>query len=225
MDSGIGGLNVLAALIERKCASEYIYFSDGIHLPYGDKTREEVRAIALAGAETLRKRGANVVVFGCNTLSVCALDAVRKSFSGPVFGLLPRPELSMGKTLLMTTPTTALYLPRLGSEISLLTPPLLASLIDRHYPSSEPIERYLSPFLTPYADAKTVYLGCSHYAFAKSVVKKAIPNAKITDGTAPLADLIHAVLPEEKVKSQNVEFIFSGANEKYRYASILSSLL
>ena len=225
MDSGIGGLTVLAALIKRRCAAEYVYFSDGANLPYGNKNKNELKEIALNGVKVLREKGANVLVFGCNTLSSCALDAARSAFVGPSFGLLPRPALCTGKTLLLTTPTTALYLPKLAENVSLLTPPPLAALIDGEYPSLIETEKYLSPLLLPYTDVQNVYLGCSHYAFAKLLFQKAIPCAKLRTGVEPLADLVKSVLPNVNVKSQNVEFVFSGKIEKNRYAAILSSLL
>ncbi len=173
----------------------------------------------------LQEKGANAIVFGCNTLSSCALDAARNAFVGPTFGLLPRPELCAGKTLLLTTPTTALYLPKLSENVSLLTPPALASLIDGEYPSLKETERYLEPLIRPYADAETVYLGCSHYAFARRVFSNAIPNASFFSGVEELADLAYSVLPRCDVRSQNVDFVFSGKIEKNRYATLLSSLL
>lgn len=225
MDSGIGGLGVLAELVKRKCAENYVYFSDGENLPYGNKTKNELREIALRGVKILRERGANVLVFGCNTLSSAALDAARNAFVGPTFGLLPRPEFCLGKSLLLTTPTTALFLPKLSEDLSLLTPPDLAALIDGDYPDLTNVEAYLSPLLAPYADAESVYLGCSHYVFARSVFRKALPKAKILSGINALADLVKAVLPAANVKSQNVDFLFSGKNQTDRYAAILSSLL
>ena len=225
MDSGIGGLGVLSRLIGKKCADRYLYFSDGANLPYGDKSAEEVRRIALEGTKRLADMGANAVIFGCNTLTVCALDYVRKRVALPLFGLLPRPELSSGKTLLLTTPATGSYLPPLGKNVLLLTPPRLASMIDREYPKTSETERYLTPLLAPYGDVDSVYLGCSHYTFAKEVIKKAIPHAKITEGSDALSHLVKAVLPPVTVKNQSVDFIFSGRNESARYADILSSLL
>jgi len=225
IDSGIGGLYVLSRLIGKKCADRYLYFSDGANLPYGDKSAEEVRRIALEGTMRLAEMGANAVIFGCNTLTVCALDYVRKRVTVPLFGLLPRPELSLGKTLLLATPATGSYLPPLGKNVLLLTPPRLASIIDREYPLSSETARYLSPLLIPYKDVDSVYLGCSHYYFAKEVIKGALPRAKIMEGSDALSHLVKAVLPAVTVNNQNVDFIFSGRNETARYATILSSLL
>ena len=225
MDSGIGGLNVLAELIKNRCGDRYIYLSDGANLPYGEKTGETLTRIALAGTEKLIERGANCIVYGCNTLSVSALDQVRKRVIPPVFGLIPRPDLLSGRSLLLTTPTTALYLPKIEREVSLLTPAALASLIDGEYPDTEGISRYLSPLLLPYADCETVYLGCSHYLYVAEVIRRVIPRAKILSGVPHLAALVRAVLPETGCRNPTIEMLFSGEDERTRYLSILSSLL
>ena len=201
MDSGIGGLNVLAALIKKRVGDRYIYLSDGANLPYGNKGGGALKEIALKGCRKLAERGANAIVFGCNTLSVSSLDYVRKRVIPPVFGLIPRPDLLVGKSLLLTTPTTALYLPKIEDGVSLLTPAELASKIDEEYPDTRGTESYLSPLLLPYRDYETVYLGCSHYLYAKEVIKRAIPKAKILDGVDHLAALVRAVLPMSESKN------------------------
>jgi len=225
MDSGIGGLNVLAALIKYHCGDRYIYLSDGENLPYGEKKEEVLKEIALEGCKRLIDRGANVIVFGCNTLSVSALDHVRKRVIPPIFGLIPRPDLLSGKALLMTTPTTALYLPKIEQNVSLLTPSSLAALIDRKYPDSREIYSYLSPLLLPYRDCEQVYLGCSHYLYVREIIRSIMPRAKISTGVEHLAAMIRAVLPENNCKNPSLDFLFTGQTETKRYLSILSTLL
>ena len=225
MDSGIGGLQVLSRLINLKCADKYVYFADGANLPYGEKSAEELTRIAEEGVRRLLDRGANVIVFGCNTLSVCALDALRKRVRVPLFGLLPRPELTYGRALLLCTPTTGRYMPSVPGNATILTPPTLASVIDRYYPSEREIRRVLTPLLAPYEGADTVYLGCSHYLFATKVIEELLPSARVMEGATALAALIHSVLPHISVKNTSVDFVFSGRNERDRYARILTSLL
>ena len=225
MDSGIGGLNVLAALIKCRVADRYLYLSDGANLPYGKKGGGALREIALEGCKKLTERGANCIVFGCNTLSVSALDYVRKRVIPPVFGLIPRPDLLSGRSLMMTTPTTALYLPKIDDSVSLLTPAELAALIDREYPDTRETEEYLSPLLLPYEGCETVYLGCSHYLYIGELIRRYLPRVRILDGVQPLAALVRAVLPFSESRNPSIEMIFSGTNESERYLAILSSLL
>ena len=216
---------MLAALVKERCGDGYVYLSDGKNLPYGDKSGDELKEIALENAKKLAERGANAIVFGCNTLSVSALDYVRKRVVPPVFGLVPRPELLSGKALLLTTPATALFLPKIEKDVYLLTPKDLASLIDGEFPQTTKTEAYLRPLLLPYADVENVYLGCSHYLFAKSFFKRLLPHAKILDGAAHLAALVKAVLPETGCQNPSLDFVFTGEDQTERYLGILASLL
>lgn len=225
MDSGIGGLNLLASLIKNRCGDRYLYLSDGENMPYGSKDRETLRGIALSGAKRLVELGANVLVYGCNTLSVTALSYVRKQVTPPVFGLIPRSELLCGKAILMTTPTTARYLPETEGNVTVIAPRELAFLIDADYPDFTRIRRCLRPLLSPYEDCESIYLGCSHYLFAKPIVQELLPHAKIADGVEPLAALIHAVLPQNDCKDPSVRFFFTGKDQTERYATLLSDLL
>jgi len=225
MDSGIGGTTVLSRLMKRKCAGQYLYLADNANLPYGSKTKEELCRIALENVRLLAERGASVIIFACNTLSVCALDTVRKQTSLPIFGLIPRPELTFGNALILTTPATGSYLPSLPSKTSLMTPTRLAALIDGNYPDMKEVARYLTPLLAPYRDVECVYLGCSHYLLAEGVFHDLLPHAKILEGATPLAALVQAVLPPVSVKSESVDFLFTGRDETHRYSSILSDLL
>jgi len=224
-DSGIGGLNLLARLIKKKCANRYVYLADNANIPYGNKTRRQLCDIAFNNVKRLVEYGANVIIFGCNTLSVCALDAVRKKVSLPLFGLIPRPELTFGRSLILTTPSTGLFLPSLPKGASLITPDKLAYLIDRDYPRMQSVASYLSPLLSPYSDIDSVYLGCSHYLYAESVIRAMIPRAKIIEGTEALSSLIKSILPPMTLKDQRADFLFTGKEEQARYYDILSSLL
>ena len=224
-DSGIGGLHLLASLIKNKCGDRYLYLSDGANLPYGNKDRETLREIALRRAKVLTEEGANVLVYGCNTLSVTTLDYVRKRVTPPVFGLIPRPELLSGKGVLMTTPTTARYLPGIPGNVTVIAPSELASMIDTDYPDPRRIKRYLTPLLRPYGECESLYLGCSHYLYAKEILRSLLPRARMLDGVDPLAALVHAVLPQISCKNPCVRFLFTGEDQSKRYASILSALL
>ena len=53
-DSGVGGISVLRALVQKMPGENYIYFGDSANAPYGDKTVEEVRRLTLAAAEMLK---------------------------------------------------------------------------------------------------------------------------------------------------------------------------
>ena len=56
-DSGIGGLTVLKKLINKFPNQNYIYLADLARVPFGDKTKEEIKLIVGEIIEWLTKFG------------------------------------------------------------------------------------------------------------------------------------------------------------------------
>ena len=71
-DSGLGGLTVLRALVARFPNADFTYLGDHAHVPYGNRPSEEIVALTRAGVETLFRRGAKLVMLGCNTATAVA---------------------------------------------------------------------------------------------------------------------------------------------------------
>ena len=44
-DSGIGGLSVLHRALKKMPEAEFIYYADTKHVPYGEKTREQIQEL------------------------------------------------------------------------------------------------------------------------------------------------------------------------------------
>ncbi|MDZ4227055.1 MAG: glutamate racemase, partial [Patescibacteria group bacterium] len=53
-DSGVGGLTVLRALREELPSADVVYFGDTKNAPYGEKSREELSALTVAGVRLLQ---------------------------------------------------------------------------------------------------------------------------------------------------------------------------
>lgn len=79
-DSGVGGLSVHRALVERLPAADLIYLSDQADMPYGGKPGEEIVRLTRAGCERLFEAGCDLVVLGCNTASAIALRRLQQTW-------------------------------------------------------------------------------------------------------------------------------------------------
>ena len=66
-DSGLGGLTVVRAVRERLPASDILFFSDQAHVPYGERTPDELHALLEANLRYLDARDVDAIVMGCNT--------------------------------------------------------------------------------------------------------------------------------------------------------------
>ena len=71
-DSGLGGLTVLRALVQRFPHLPFIYLGDHANVPYGDRSSAEVIELTRAGVEALFGAGCKLVLLGCNTATAVA---------------------------------------------------------------------------------------------------------------------------------------------------------
>lgn len=91
-DSGIGGLSVHHALVDRLACADFVYIGDQANAPYGGRTGKEIVALTRAGCETLFARGCDLVVLACNTASAIALRRLQQDW-------LPDVRRSRGRAL------------------------------------------------------------------------------------------------------------------------------
>src|SRR5512143_615748 len=87
-DSGVGGLTVLKALLDRVPDADYMYFGDTARLPYGSKSAQTVAHYAVSAAHYLEGHGAQMLVVACNTATALALDDIREAAHVPVEGVI-----------------------------------------------------------------------------------------------------------------------------------------
>ncbi len=79
-DSGLGGLTVLRALIERFPRQSFLYLADHAHVPIGDRGADEVTALTRAGVEHLFANGCRLVILGCNTATAVAARTLQRDW-------------------------------------------------------------------------------------------------------------------------------------------------
>ena len=61
--------------------TEYVYYSDNAHCPYGEKSPEYIQDRARVITERLLKEGADVIVVACNTATAAAISVLRSEYS------------------------------------------------------------------------------------------------------------------------------------------------
>ena len=76
LDSGLGGLSVLRALVAKLEHERFLYCSDNDNAPWGDKDADYIIGRTRAIIEFLIDHGAKAVVLACNTATALTLDTV-----------------------------------------------------------------------------------------------------------------------------------------------------
>ncbi len=79
-DSGLGGLTVLRALHERFPSAAFTYLGDHAHVPYGDRSSEEIVELTIAATAALFERGCKLVLLGCNTATAVAARRLQQEW-------------------------------------------------------------------------------------------------------------------------------------------------
>ena len=70
VDSGVGGLTVLKHLNQMMPKENFIFIGDTARTPYGTRSEEELRRFADEMITWLENKGAKLIVFACNTMTM-----------------------------------------------------------------------------------------------------------------------------------------------------------
>ena len=95
-DSGVGGLTIHRALVDRFPKADFVFLGDQANVPYGGRTGEEIVALTRAGCETLFEQGCNLVVLACNTAASIALRRLQQTWLPGYRKTLGRPANILG---------------------------------------------------------------------------------------------------------------------------------
>ncbi len=203
-DSGVGGLSVLREIRVQIPFESVVYFADQAHIPYGQRTLEEVQAFSEEITRFLIHLGAKLIVVACNAASAAALHHLRRTFPEMSFvGMEPAVKSAAetthsGVVGILATPATfqgRLYssvVERFGSGLTILqdTCPGLVKQIETGELDSpltrEILEKALWPMLSMGMD--TVVLGCTHYPFVIPMINQIVgPDVRVIDPAPAVA--------------------------------------
>lgn len=79
-DSGLGGLTVARAVIDKLPDEEVVYLGDTRHTPYGPRPVAQVRTYTLACLDQLASMGVKALIIACNTATAAALADARERY-------------------------------------------------------------------------------------------------------------------------------------------------
>ncbi|MCK9388334.1 MAG: glutamate racemase [Sulfuritalea sp.] len=202
-DSGLGGLSVLAALVDALPQADFSYFADTAHVPYGNKSEEQIQGRVLAIGQHLADAGCGLLVVACNTATATAVQALRAAHPGiPVVGVEPgiKPaaqDTRTGRIAVLTTEATARS-PRLqhlirdhAGHVEVFVEPCPGwathvEMLQLDDPALATDARArIEPLLEKGVDR--IVLGCTHYSFLAPLL------TEIVGARAQLVDVADAV--------------------------------
>ncbi len=215
LDSGFGGITVLSEAIKQLPNENYIYYADIEHVPYGTKTKEQVRTYIFEAVEFLVEQGIKALVVACNTATSIAVRDLRSMYNFPIVGMEPavKPAVQNGngkRVLVLATPLTLReekfhnLVQRVDTEhiVDYLAFPELVELAEHmvfDYDKVIPvIKEKLSAF--DISNYKTFVLGCTHFPIYKKAFKEVLPkNIDIIDGSVGTIKYLNHLLEEKGI--------------------------
>jgi glutamate racemase len=212
-DSGVGGLTVVRALMERLPFEKILYFGDTARVPYGIKSTETITAYARQIARFLLGMDVKMLIVACNTMSAVAFEAIADISPVPVLDVISAGadmavEATKTKRVgIIGTPATIISdaYPRAihsrDPEIEVVSEacPLFVPLVEEgwlDHPATRLIAReYLGPVLDNRID--TLVLGCTHYPLLKPVLQQTVgPDVMLVDSAMAVAEKTELLLKE-----------------------------
>lgn len=87
-DSGLGGLTILRRLRARMPTYDFLYLADQAHVPYGDRTADELERFLRDNVAYLNAAAVDAIVVGCNTSCGVAADRGWPPSDAPILDLI-----------------------------------------------------------------------------------------------------------------------------------------
>jgi glutamate racemase len=186
-DSGVGGLTVARAVIDRLPHEDLVYFGDTARCPYGPRPAQEVRAFALEIMDALVAEDVKLLVVACNAAASAALDQARHRYDVPIISVI-EPGIRAGLvatrnrrigvigteiTIASGSYDDALASTRANVKLFSRACPRFVEFVEAGDTTSDELfaiaEEYLAPLRD--ADVDTVILGCTHYPLLSGVIQ------------------------------------------------------
>ena len=243
IDSGIGGLGVLAQIQKSLPKTRFSYAADEAFFPYGKLDDETLRRRC---ADIARKFDAvDCVVIACNTASTVVLPHLREEFDFPIVGIVPAIKVAARNTrtksfgILATEATVKNdYIHALIDEfaddctVKLHGSKNLARLAEQKLNGSRvliaDVEKEILPLFTSMRFKETkpidhIVLGCTHYPFLLAELKQAVPyDVTWIDPAGAVAKRVLAVFkPHADVHAKGQSRYYTTAeNSQYKVRNI-----
>ncbi|WP_273431075.1 glutamate racemase [Chitinibacter tainanensis] len=210
-DSGVGGLTVVRALMDRLPFENIIYFGDTARVPYGVKSVATIEHYTQQIADFLQQQQVKMLIIACNTMAAVAADKVRANSPVPVLDVIEAgarnavAHTRTGGIGVIGTPTTinsnayarAIHQLNPATRVYSQACPLFVPLVEEgwldHPVTRMTAQEYLKPVFVESID--TLVLGCTHYPLLKPLLLDVCGNRmQLVDSALSIADQTAEIL-------------------------------
>ena len=232
-DSGIGGLTVLGHALKILPFADYIYYADIKHVPYGEKTKNEVRQYVQKAMVYMAEIKVDAVVIACNTATSVADMKLRRNYNFPIIGMEPavKPAVAyckeIGKKVLVLATSLTLreekfnqLVHRLDATEMVDTLALggLVKFAEQFEFDTEAVHQYLQKEFAPLvlSDYGAVVLGCTHFPLFNKVLQQSFTEDTVLfDGSVGAINHLCDILEQKGVApslDDKIKFVITNGN-------------
>lgn len=187
-DSGIGGEAIAAALRGTFPDAEIRTVNDRAHIPYGDKTEDEITRLTDTAIQPLLKANCDIIVLACNSATAAAIMTLRARYPSQKFiGIEPMIKTAATRSsssiiAVCATPATLTskryrqLVTDYGNGLTILEPDCSkwAYMIEHNELNQQTIKNTIDAVCQEGADV--IVLGCTHYHWIKDLIVKVANN-------------------------------------------------
>ncbi len=201
LDSGTGGIPYMLALKQKLKNARCVYLGDTANFPYGQKSVEQITQCASRSVELIIKKwNPRTLIIACNTISVTALESLRKLFpSLPIVGTVPAVKLAakvsknkrigfLATNASVNSPYSKKLIEDFASDCVFFNrgDPELIDFVENNFftATKEQIEQAVRPAVDYFKSngCDTIILGCTHFThIAEEIQKVAGSGVKVID--------------------------------------------
>ncbi len=243
-DSGVGGLTVVRALMERLPFENLVYFGDTARVPYGVKSVDTIRGFAREITEFLLKMHVKLLIVACNTMAAVAQEEIGGLSSVPVLNVIEAGASAAVEATrknyvgVIGTPATinsnayARAIHRCDPRVRIFSQacPLFVPLVEEGWLDHEVTRLTALEYLKPVTcnEIDTLVLGCTHYPLLKALLQDIVGSGIVlVDSAQAMAEETARTLtqmelwnprqtpPEYRFYVTDVPLRFQGIGERF----------
>ena len=236
-DSGIGGLTVANSIKSVLPNENIIYFGDTKHLPYGEKSQEQIKNFSKKIISFLVRKKCKIIIIACNSASSFAKEAVTNvagkisvfNVIDPIITAISKTcaENNIGVIGTKATISSGIYEKKIkaicsSANVNSLATPLLAPMIEERFINEAISNTIIANYLSDkkLSNINQLILACTHYPLIQEKIAHYYKgNVKIIDSCNIVAKYIEKKLKEidllNDCKSNKHQFYVSNYTKSF----------
>ncbi len=232
-DSGLGGLTVLRAVRALLPGEDIVYYADQAHVPYGDRTPDELVQLLAHNVAYLEACGVDAIVMGCNTS--CAIAASRgwPATSVPILDLIAAAADDVANSgarrigvvgTLATVRSGAYGRAILQRDAAIVVEevaaPALVPLVESGLLSGPIVHKAVADVCARFSGPLDVLvLACTHYPLLDAHFVAALGDVRRIDPAQAQGRRTAAIMQQQRARGHaHVTYVTTGEVEPYRAA-------